>query len=268
MSKDPYIIKEYDDVYFVYKPPYWDCTTEDKDLQKFIKNYKGKNLFVKWLVDNINAEKSIRDCKDCNWGLLNRLDKETSGIVMVAKNLDSYKKYRQNINDHKKTTKIYLTLVEGKVQHKLGIITLPLATDKRTNKTYVDEDNGKYSYTEYINIAEMKYDNKKYTLLAVKIRTGRTHQIRVHLQSIGHIVFCDKKYQQNRTELHQQCNVSKRLFLHATYYRLTDNKGESSELPEDLKNTLDKMKITRQNMLLRNAIDILKSDCISQTIDL
>ncbi len=267
MTEMPHIVKEYDDVYFIYKPPYWDCTTTDRHLPKFIKNYKG-NLFIRWLIDNVKVDDDIKNCRDCNWGLLNRLDKETSGVVMVARNLKKYKQYRQNINDHKKTTKIYLTLVEGKAQHKMGIITLPLLNDKITNLTHVDEERGKYSYTEYINVAEMTYNNKPYTLLAVKIRTGRTHQIRVHLQSIGHIVFCDKKYQQNKQNLQEQCNVSKRLFLHATYYKLIEDKSGTIALPKDLDDTLSKMKIKKQNIILKNAIDILKSDCISSNMDM
>jgi 23S rRNA-/tRNA-specific pseudouridylate synthase len=257
----PYIIKEYDDVYFIYKPPYWNCTTPDKGSAKdFIKQYKGHNLILDWIYKNVKLPKELIDT---TMGLLNRLDFETSGIIMVAKTLNQYKLYRQNINNHLTTLKIYITLVNGSVEHQFGVVSLPLTYDQKKRVTKIDEDRGKYAYTEYIKLKTIVYKDKIYTLLAVKIKTGRTHQIRTHMKAIGHVVFCDKTYDQNKENIKNECALSKRLFLHATYYKLKNNIDGQSKLPKDLENTINAMIVKHQFTTLDNAIDIFKSNVIT-----
>jgi 23S rRNA-/tRNA-specific pseudouridylate synthase len=264
----PFIINEYDDVYFIYKPAYWIVNISDESnrttLAKFRAENKAESSFPLWVHDNLK-KKINKDIK-VGFGILNRLDKETSGIVMVAKDKDSYIKYRKNINDHRKTNKIYYTLVEGHVKHRFGVITLPLKTEKvsaKSQKTVVDMNDGKYSYTEYITISRYTHENKKYSLLLVKIKTGRTHHIRVHLQNIGHIIFCDKVYNDKSFELKEQCNMSKRLFLHATYYRLEENKEGYIKLPSPLKRLLSEMELKKDMVDIDNAFEILKSNIIT-----
>lgn len=264
-TKDPLIIKEYDDIYFIYKPPYWSCDTPNPGikLSSFMKRISNDNTILKWIKNNLTLSKDILNCENCGYGLLNRLDYETSGIIMVAKNKEKYNLYRKNINDHKTTTKIYITLVNGIITHKFGIISLPLYSNKKINRTVVDEEHGKHAYTEYINLKTLSYKNKNYSLLAVKIKTGRTHQIRVHFKSIGHIIFCDKKYGDEKKLVNEECKLSNRLFLHATYYSLDSQKDGSFTLPTDLNDALNEMTVKKEYMNISNAIDILKSNCIT-----
>jgi len=258
ITENPKIIKEYNDVYFIYKPPYWNCVT-DNDYEA-IKNQD--NIILNWIKANIKTNLNI----DYQYGLLNRLDLETSGIIMVAKNLTSYEKYRKNINDHIQTTKIYITLVEGETEHEFGIISSNLFYNKKLRRTNIDNNKGKFAYTEYVKLNTYNYNNSVYTLLLVKIKTGRTHQIRVHMASIGHKIFCDKKYQENKKKLSNECELSKRLFLHAMYYKIEKDTFGYVKIPEDLSKTIDKMKINKKYISTDNAFDLLYSNILTNNI--
>ena len=257
--EEPYILKNYDDVVFVYKPPKWNCTTGQGYIE--VKD-KYDNLILDWINKNVKTDDEIKTIK-YDFGLLNRLDLETSGIVMVAKNIKAHKLYRKNINDHIKTTKIYLCVVNGDIKHEFGIIELPLYTDPVLRRTVVDKKKGKFSYTEYVKLQTLTYQNEIYSLLLVKIKTGRTHQIRVHLSAIGHGLVCDKTYEKNAAKLEKQCSLSKRLFLHAQYYQIEDDVAGYAKIPQDLNNTLNKMKMTEKFIEYSNAFDILKSKTIT-----
>ena len=260
MYNKPYIIKDYDDVYFVYKPPGWNCVTGDDYIT--LMNKSWDNLILTWIKENLKIDKDVNNIEN-GFGLLNRLDLETSGIIMVAKNMPSYIKYRTNINDHIKTTKIYLCVVRGIVEHEFGIIELSLYYNKLNRLTTVDDIKGKFAYTEYIKLQTLEYNNKKYTLLLVKIKTGLTHQIRVHLQKIGHTIICDKKYEGDKDILIEECNLSKRLFLHAIYYKIDNDIDGYAKIPKDLDYVLTKLKKIKMHLEYTNAFDILKSNMIT-----
>lgn len=238
-------------------PPYWNCATGE-DYLLLVKN-NNSNLILSWIQDNIKMNKNLKNI-NYQFGLLNRLDFETSGIIMISKNIKSWNKYRKNINDHIKTNKIYITLVEGIVEHEFGIIELPLYFNKLKRTTTVNNINGKFSYTEYIKLQELKDNNKFYSLLLVKIKTGRTHQIRVHLKSIGHLVVCDKKYETDKKKLFEECQLTKRLFLHVIYYKIENDVDSYVKIPKDLDNALNKLQIKKINMKYNNAFDLLKSN--------
>ena len=140
---------------------------------------------------------------------------------------------------------------------------MPLYIDKIKRVTSIDENKGKFAYTEYIKLQSLEYKKKIYTLLLVKIKTGRTHQIRVHLKSIGHEVVCDKKYEHNKIKLNEQCELSSRLFLHSQYYKIEDDVDGFIKIPIDLDNTLNKMKLVKQFTNYNNALEILKSNVIT-----
>lgn len=261
VSTEPHIIKEYKDVYFIFKPPFWNCVT-GHDYEK-IKNHK--NLILNWIKKNIKINDELNN-QEKSFGLLNRLDIETSGIIMVAKDMTSYEKYRNNINNHILTTKIYIALVEGDTEHEFGVISTNLLYDRKLRRTSINSKHGKFSYTEYVKIKTLSFNEKTYSLLMVKIKTGRTHQIRVHLSSIGHKIFCDKKYQENKKILENECNLSKRLFLHAMYYKIEKDTFGFVKIPEDLSNTLDKMKTTENFISTDNAFDLLYSNSLTNNI--
>jgi 23S rRNA pseudouridine1911/1915/1917 synthase len=260
--EDPQIVKEFSDVYFIMKPAGWNCVT-DEGYTALVNNSKNK-LILTWIKDNLKKDDEVNKL-EYGYGLLNRLDIETSGIIMVSKNLKSYLKYRKDINDHIKTTKIYLALVEGFVEHEFGVIELPLYYNTQSRVTTVSKEKGKFSYTEYIKLQTLinKKTGNTYTLLLVKIKTGRTHQIRVHLKSIGHKIICDKKYENDKAKLNEQCKISKRLFLHAHYYKIENDVDGYAKIPKDLDDALNSLQIAEKNTEYQNAFDILKSNVIT-----
>jgi len=260
-NKYPFVIKSNKDIYLIYKPPLWNCATDDT-LNLMKKKIKTKKIIVEWIKNNLYLDKSVSNY-DVNYGLLNRLDYETSGIIMVAKNIYNYNKFRKTINDHLTTTKIYITLVQGDIPHIFGIITLPLLVSNLY--TYVDYDKGLNTYTEYIKLSTYKDNNELYSLLLVKIKTGRTHQIRAHFKNIGYPIVCDK-YNSSTQKINKNCNLSDRLFLHAFFYKINNNIETTVCIPNDLQNKLDKMKHIRKFYDIVDGSKILKNNQITNII--
>ena len=143
--------------------------------------------------------------------IVHRLDKDTSGLVIFAKN-ENKKYFLQNNWSHVKRE--YYAIVEGTFKEKKGILKSYLVETK-TLEVYSTKDKkrGHLAITEYEVIAS----NNKYSLLRVNIKTGRRNQIRVQLSDIGHPIIGDKKY-------HSQTDPIKRLGLHAYYLEYEDNK--------------------------------------------
>jgi RluA family pseudouridine synthase len=133
--------------------------------------------------------------------IVHRLDRDTSGILVFAKN-ENAKRYLQE--NWKKFSKKYVTVVHGKLQDTEGIISSYLVENKiyRMYSVY-DPDKGKYSKTGYKVIKE----SKRFSLLEINLYTGRKHQIRVHLSEKGHPVVGDKIYGAEK--------AAKRLALHS-----------------------------------------------------
>lgn len=122
---------------------------------------------------------------------IQRLDKNTSGLVIFGKNYSSLKHYNALMRD-RKIDKYYLTVVSGKTKDE-GVVKGYLTKDEATNKVTISknaDDQSKFVHTEYKTLAT----NGQYSLLEVKLLTGRTHQIRGSLAFIGHPIVGDNKY--------------------------------------------------------------------------
>jgi len=197
--------------------------------------YQKENTLVDWLIKNYSETKLIG--KENRYGIVHRLDKDASGLMVIAKNK---KIYYHLINQFKnqKVKKKYLVLVNNCPPTNEGIIDFPIGRTKRGKIVAV-----KYrKEIKFEKKAKTKYKIKKnfnnYTLLEVEPLTGRTNQIRVHLKAINCPVVGDKKYIKDKSELN-------RIFLHACYLGFFDLNGKwfefFSNLPQDLKKFLDKL---------------------------
>lgn len=121
--------------------------------------------------------------------VVHRLDRDTSGVVCFAKN-EATHKYLSSLFQERNVQKTYMALVTGRVNPKEGEIDKPIMEHPVTKGKMVTNAKGKPSLTSYA----VKQEWALYSLVVVLLHTGRTHQIRVHLQSIGNPVVCDELY--------------------------------------------------------------------------
>lgn len=161
-------------------------------------------------------------------GIVHRLDKNTSGLMLVAKNDKSHNFLANCLKEHS-INRIYYALVEGNIKEDEGEINAPLGrSDKDRKKRAVTYKNSKHAITNYWVIK--RYG--KYTLMKLKLKTGRTHQIRVHMKYIGHPLIGDDVYgsKSNKFGLEGQLLHSKILgFVHPTTKEYMEFE---SELPD------------------------------------
>ena len=169
-------------------------------------------------------------------GIVHRLDKDTSGIIIVAKNDKSHINLSEQIKN-RKVNKYYIALVRGNVIENNATINMPIARSTKDRKKMAVNEKGKEAITHFKVLK--RYNG--YTLLEIKIDTGRTHQIRVHLSEIGYPVVGDEVYSngKNKFGVKGQCLHAKRIeFVHPT----TNKKMVlEAELPKYFKNILKEL---------------------------
>ncbi len=137
-------------------------------------------------------------------GIVHRLDKETSGLLIIAKDNQSHLELTRQFSEHL-IEKEYVAIVKGKMEFDEGVIEAPIArhTFKRKNMSVNFSDKAKDAKTYYCTLKRFR----DFSFLSLKPFTGRTHQLRVHLDFIGHPILGDNKY--------GKCNKFSRLALHA-----------------------------------------------------
>jgi len=185
------------------------------------------------------------------YGIVHRLDKETSGIVLAAKNQKTLEFLQKEFKE-KRATKKYLALVAGRVQTKEGKIETLIARDPKNGKKRKAfllfspdaKKQGKRLAQTYYRVLKLFSEGKNYyTLLEIVPKTGRTHQIRVHLAFLGHPIAGDKLYAFKNQPCPKDLN---RQFLHAGYLKINFPDGKTKEfeskLSRDLENILNNLK--------------------------
>jgi 23S rRNA pseudouridine1911/1915/1917 synthase len=174
-------------------------------------------------------------------GVVHRLDKETSGLLVLAKTPEAYEKLKLQFLE-RKTVKKYKALVHGIISPEEGIISLPIERHpKAWGKFTIGKDLSRTAITEWSLIE--KY--KDYSLLDLRPMTGRTHQIRVHLKYLGHPIVSDPLYVGDKV-IKTDLGMCPRMFLHAYSLQLKHPvSGEEIKweikLPVDLEQTLQKL---------------------------
>lgn len=169
-------------------------------------------------------------------GIVHRLDKDTSGLIIIARNSQTLTALMEQMQRHE-IVKRYLALVEGNVAHDQGSIDAPIGRDTRNRQQMTVTNRDSREARTHFRVVQ-RFD--RHTLLLLQLETGRTHQIRVHLKAIGHPVVGDPVYGSGNAPrgfmLHRQ-------FLHA--YQLQFNHPITGQLleieaplPKDLQNIL------------------------------
>ncbi|MCM8797141.1 MAG: RluA family pseudouridine synthase [Candidatus Omnitrophica bacterium] len=150
--------------------------------------------------------KNLSDVNPQRPGIIHRLDKETSGLLVIAKNNNAHFALSKQFSEHSIKRK-YIAVVRGRMEFDEDVIEVPIGRHprKRKNMSVSFAENAKYARTRYTTLK--RTDN--FSLLELEPFTGRTHQLRVHLAFIGHPILGDKKYGKGDT--------LQQLFLHAQY---------------------------------------------------
>lgn len=188
--------------------------------------------------------------------VVHRIDKDTSGCIVYAKHAEAHK-HASMAFEHHEVAKVYHTIVHGQLREKSGTVNQKLAPHPtKQNIVVVNNNYGKEAITDY----EVLEEYKSYSLVRCIIHTGRMHQIRVHMEYLGHPILCDPFYSANtefyvssikrrynlaKNELDER-PILKRLALHAHKLSFTDMHGHiisaEAELFKDMSASLQQMR--------------------------
>lgn len=193
-------------------------------------NYEG--TLVNALLNHCNDLSGINGV--ARPGIVHRIDKDTSGILVVAKNDNAHNKLSEQFKEHS-ITRVYLALVEGIIKEDEGTIDEPLARHPKERIKIAIVPGGRRAVTHYKVIKRFK----EHTLVECKLETGRTHQIRVHMCHIGHPLVGDPVYgyKKQKFNLEGQMLYAQKLgFIHP---RTNEYVEFQCDIPSYFKNILD-----------------------------
>jgi 23S rRNA pseudouridine1911/1915/1917 synthase len=227
---EPKIIFEDDSLFVIDKPAGWivnEATTT-----------KNQPVLQTWLR---KFDYPLVKAPDSRYGIVHRLDKETSGVMLVAKTKEMFEVLQAEFKE-RKVQKTYTALVHGKLTPEVGEIAVPVGRLPWRRDRFGIVAGGRSSQTLYKVLQFFPGNNAGHTLVEFYPKTGRTHQIRIHAKHIGHAIVADEFYAGRKTARNDR-KWCPRLFLHATSIKFIHPKsgktGEfKSELPDDLSGAL------------------------------
>jgi 23S rRNA pseudouridine1911/1915/1917 synthase len=213
------------------------------------------------IPDREQSQPSLKDMlleKSGSIYTVHRIDKDTSGIILFAKN-EATHKYFSQLFEERKIEKFYLGIVHGIPSNKSGTIDAPISEHPQQKGLMVVHKNGKASVTDY----ELLEGYKSFSLVQFQLHTGRTHQIRVHCKNIGHPLACDdlygdgkpillstikKKFKLSKKEEEERPMLS-RLALHSYKLKFIDARGKAFDLiaepPKEFRAILQQLRKSR-----------------------
>ncbi len=199
----------------------------------------SNNTVQEWLSQMsypISNDRKLRS------GIVHRLDKETSGLLIVAKTKDAFENLQGQFKN-REVTKKYIALLHGKLEKKIGEIEATIGRLPWNRERFGVYPLGRNSFTKYKLLSVYKKGNDTFSLVEYSPKTGRTHQLRVHSKFIGHPIVSDPFYAGRKTARNDR-KWCPRLFLHATNIKFLHPKTNKSvefgsDLPNDLKQSLN-----------------------------
>ena len=221
-----------------------DTTKDELTIQDWVEDY----LQFRSKISNLHVDKESDYYKRA--GIVHRIDKETSGILVIAKNIESFENLQLQFKE-RKVEKTYVALAHGLVSPQEGEISVPVGRLPWNRKRFGVLAGGKEALTRYRVISSFKFKTSKnqkeegLTLLELNPKTGRTHQIRVHLKYFNHPIFADPLYGGRKTARDDRKMLS-RVFLHAKKISFTlPTSGKNilleSSLPQELTSILNNL---------------------------
>jgi 23S rRNA pseudouridine1911/1915/1917 synthase len=210
------------------------------------------------IPDREGKEPSIKSWLRERYGnifVVHRLDRDTSGVIVFAKD-EATHKYLSGVFEDREVEKLYQGIVQGTLPQKEGSIDLPIMEHPVKPGVMVTNKHGKASLTDYIVQEELGL----YSLVQFRIHTGRTHQIRVHMQALGHPIACDETYGDGKPvrlssfkrnfklsrDQEQERPLLARLALHSHILHFKDPAGEfhtfEAPLPKDMRALLQQLR--------------------------
>ena len=197
-------------------------------------------------LGGVDEQSKIQNLKS-RIGIVHRLDKDTSGLIVVAKDEQTHDSLSEQFRD-RKVFKSYVALVHGSPRENSGTIERPIARDRWHRTKMIVAANGRNA----LSLWKVRERFEKFTLVDVEIKTGRTHQIRVHLASINHPVVGDATYNEGRDntiadhEIKRAVESLNRFFLHAerlafAHPETGDRLEFAQRLPSELESLLPKL---------------------------
>lgn len=173
---------------------------------------------------------------DVRAGIVHRIDKDTSGLLVVCKTNVAHKSLSEQLKE-KTTTRKYIAIVTGSISHNLGKINAPIGRDPDNRQKMAVVENGKSAVTHFKVLDRFK----DFTLVELQLETGRTHQIRVHMAYIGHPVINDPLYgtKKQTTEFGQYLHAQTLGFRHP---RTNQYLEFSSNLPQEFNDKIEELK--------------------------
>ncbi len=224
---DPKIIRETNDFLVLIKP---------SGLIVHPNVHQKANTLVDWLLAKYPAIADVGENR-LRPGIVHRLDQDVSGLMVIAKNSRMFQHLKEQFQN-RRVKKKYFALVFGALDQNKGEITLSVGRSKtEPGKIKIKHDqSGKAAITLYKVIKKIS----KYSFVDIEIKTGRTHQIRVHFKGIGHSIVGDKLYKTKGVK-----SDLSRIFLHAYHLGFSDinNKWQqfTIDLPQELRSYLDQL---------------------------
>lgn len=247
MNKGIDIIYQDKDLVVFSKPAGLVCNRAESVKQKSLQDIIEEQNLLDISRTDENEEDIWMEFKNRS-GLVHRLDKDTSGAIVVARNAKSFFILKNQFIE-RKVKKEYLALMHGKILPKTGTINLPIKRSVFNRHKFRVNVDGKMAKTEYKVLDRFakldKYGEKEiFSLVLVKLKTGRTHQIRVHFTNLGYPLVSDFLYLGRR--YFGDIKWCPRIFLHAKYLSFSNpSSGEKMEfevnLPDDLTEALKKI---------------------------
>lgn len=191
----------------------------------------------------VSLQKLIRYQRRYPPGIVHRLDKDTSGIMICAKNDAAHLSLSQQIQA-KTAQRTYLAVVRGNIKTDSGVIETLIARDKNDRKKMaVVKEGGRDAVTEY----EVLERFGKYTIVRCRLRTGRTHQIRVHMEYLGYPLVGDPKYSPMKTPFSIQGQALHSQTLEFTHPRTGERLSFEAPLPEDMHKIVTRLRLGQFN---------------------